>query len=81
MVLKVDQQIQQNAVKVIHHPDGRRRVVIFQRSDGTFDFEEEQFWDDENSWAPLKKETATVVDTLDRALEEVKGRIDWVQDL
>jgi hypothetical protein len=43
--------------------------------------QEEQFWDDENSWAPLKKETATVLDTLDRALKEVRERIDWVQDL
>jgi hypothetical protein len=81
MVLKADRQIRGDAVKVILHPYGNRRVVIFQRSDGTFDFQEEQFWDDENSWAPLKKETATVVDTLDRALKEVRERIDWVQDL
>jgi hypothetical protein len=79
--LKTESQIRKDAVRVIRHPDGFRRVVVFQRRDGTFDFEEERFWEEENSWAPLKKETATVVDTLDRALEEVKGRIAWVKEL
>jgi hypothetical protein len=77
--LKIAAQLRKDAVKVICHPDGIRRVVIFQRRDGTFDFQEERFWEEENSWAPLKKETATIVDTLDRALEEVQGRIAWAE--
>jgi hypothetical protein len=81
MPLKAERQIREDAVKVIHHPDGNRRVIIFQRRDGTFDFEEERFWEEEDSWAPLRKETATVTDTLDRALEEVKGRVAWVKEL
>jgi hypothetical protein len=81
ITLKADRQIREDAIRVIRHPAGNRRVIIFQRRDGTFDFQEERFWEDENSWAPLKKETATVTDTLDRVLEEVKGRIDWVKEL
>jgi hypothetical protein len=79
--LKPERQIRENAVRVVDHPDGIRRVVVFQRRDGTFDFEEERFWEEENSWAPLKKETATVVDTIDRALEEARGRIVWLKEL
>lgn len=79
MDLKADRQLRENTVKVIHHPDGNHRVVIFQRKDGTFDFEEERFWDEENSWATCKKATATVTDTLEQAVEEARGRVEWMK--
>ncbi len=78
---KPGRQIREGAVAVIAHPKGNHRVVIYRRSDGFFDFEEAKFWDEENSWASLKKATATVADTFDRALEEVKGRVAWVKEL
>ena len=81
MTTKADRQLRSDAVKVFVHPSGDRRVVIFRRRDGTFDFAEEKFLDEEDSWAPLKKETATVVDTLGRVLAEVKGRIAWINEL
>lgn len=41
-------------VKELLSPDGKRKVVIFRRDDGTFGFESVRFTDDslERSWIP-----------------------------
>ena len=81
MPMNAERQLRRDAVKVFVHPKGDRRVVIFRRADRTFDFEEERFLAEEDSWVAEKKSTASVIDTLDRAILEVTDRVDWLKKL
>ena len=76
----VERQIPQNAVRTFHDSKGKRRLVIFRRSDGTFGFDEWFFLDEENSWALCRKESEAVLDTLDRAIQEATDRVGWMKD-
>ena len=67
-------------VWTILHPKGNRKVEIFRRENGTFGFEEWKLWDEpENSWAPYGRYSTAIIDTFDRALKEVEGRVSWVE--
>jgi hypothetical protein len=68
-------------VKTFVHPDGQRKVEIFSRRDRTFGYSEWKFCTEEYSWAEVSKRTATVTDTLDGAIREAYGRVDWLKDL
>ena len=58
--------------------DGTQKVEVFQRADGTFGFEELKFWQEEQTWLPVGKYSIAIVDSLDRAIEEAKGRVAWL---
>lgn len=71
--------MREQVVKTIVNADGTRKVEIFRRADGTFGFEELKWWDaPENSWVPFGRYSIAFIDTLDHAVEEVKGRVSWV---
>ncbi|MEP6919856.1 MAG: hypothetical protein ABI967_01940 [bacterium] len=55
--------------------DGARKVEIFQREDQTFGFAELEFGSDENSWYPVGKYSFALIDSVDNAVSEAKGRI------
>ena len=66
-------------VQTIYDDSKKRRVVIFQRDDGSFGFEEQRFSDEplEMAWIPFGRRDCHC-DTVERALVEVRGRIDWL---
>jgi hypothetical protein len=57
---------------------GTRKAEVFQRADGTFGFEEFKFWQEEQAWLPVGKYSIAIVDSLDHAIEEAKGRVAWL---
>jgi len=58
--------------------DGTRKVEVFQRADGTFGFEELKFWQEEQAWLPVGKYSIAIIDSLERAITEAKGRVPWL---
>jgi len=60
--------------------DGKRKVEIFQRSNGTFGFEEWAFDAGDKAWCPTSRGTQIpIVDTLEHALAEASGRVSWAR--
>jgi len=58
--------------------DGSRKVVIFQRSNATFGFEELKFGREEGAWYPIGNYSIAIVDTLDNAIKEANSRVAWL---
>jgi hypothetical protein len=58
--------------------DGSRRIEIFERPDGTFGFDELAFGRAEDAWFPVGAYSTAIVDSLDHAIAEAKGRIVWM---
>ena len=69
-------------VKEILSPDKMRKVVIFERDDGTFGFETYRFSEDpyETDWAPYGKWSICYTPDAQTAEREARGRIEWLQD-
>ena len=59
-------------------PDKARKVEIFRRADGTFGFEELKFGQEEGAWFTIGKYSNAIIDSLDNAIKEAKGRISWL---
>lgn len=71
-----------NFVRIIERifdVSGSRRVLIFQREDGSFGFDEERFSREplEMSWIPRGYDSRC--DTRERALSEAMGRVEWLE--
>jgi hypothetical protein len=68
-------------VQAIYDDSKTRRAVIFQRDDGSFGFEEQKFSDEprETAWIPVGRRDCRC-DTIERALAEVRGRVDWLSE-
>jgi hypothetical protein len=63
-------------------PDGKWKVQIFRRDDGTFGFEslrwsEEPF---EMCWIPCGRYSECFTPTAEIAEREARGRVDWLRD-
>ena len=58
--------------------DGSRKAEIFERADGTFGFEELAYAHDEAAWFPAGKYSVAIIDSMDRAISEARGRIAWL---
>ncbi len=69
-------------VQTLYDGSRKRRVVVFEREDGTFGFEEQRFWDEprEMAWIPCGR-TDSRCDTVDRALVEARARISWLAEV
>ncbi len=79
-------------LKVLTHPDGKRRVLIVQRANGLFGFEEqhlvrvydEKLYPDRNEmvWSPsLDRCSFPICDNPEMAEREARGRIAWLNNL
>ena len=66
-------------VKMIDDPHGGRRVELYRRANGTFGFEEWKYGADEGAWYPVGRYSYGVFDTLERAEQEARGRVHWLQ--
>jgi hypothetical protein len=71
------------AVKTITSLDEKHRVVVFQRPEGTFGFDEFCFDDEEQSWCTVSSRDRSypVIDTLERALQEIMSRTPWAREV
>lgn len=69
-------------VKVIYDDARKRRAIIFQRDDGSFGFCEEQ-WEDYSygaGWTPAGPHSECRVESLETAMREVMGRVEWLAE-
>jgi hypothetical protein len=67
-------------VKTIEHPrDDTRRVEIFQRANGTYGFREWRYQPEYDVWVPYGIYSNAVTDTAERAEDEARGRVSWLQ--
>jgi hypothetical protein len=69
-------------VQTIYDDAKKRRVIILQREDGSFGFEEQRFSDEplEMCWIPFGRYSVCHCDTAERALVEARGRVTWLSE-
>lgn len=67
-------------IQTIYDDAKKRRVVIFQRDDGSFGFSEERFADEpqEQAWIPVGRYSTSHCDTAAGALGEARDRVSWL---
>ena len=69
-------------LRTISHADGRRRVHIIDRGDGTYGYREEYFSGDpdERCWVSLRQFPLTVCDSAERAEREARAGVPWLRE-
>lgn len=67
-------------VKELVSEDGRRKVVIFERPDGTYGFQPELFAEDEQAWCPQRGFSIPYLPDLATAVREARGRVEWLRE-
>lgn len=69
-----------SVVDILTHQSGKLRVIIFQRDDGSFGFEDQKFSDEplEMCWIPRGRYSESFCDSAARATAEAHGRVDWL---
>lgn len=68
---------------IIYDRDKKRRVVVVQTADGSYGFVEEFFSTEpeEQCWIPVTKgRSIPICDSIETALREARGRVDWLTD-
>ncbi len=58
--------------------DGKRKVEIVKRENGTFGFRDLEFGVDEGLWFPGGKYSTGFFSSEEDALKEAKGRVGWL---
>jgi hypothetical protein len=68
-------------LETIYDDSRKRRVIVFQRDDGSFGFDEERFSDEplEMAWLPYGPDCRC--DSAERALSEAHGRVPWLAEV
>jgi len=69
-------------VKEIVARDGKRKVNIFRRHDGSFGFESLRFSEEplEMAWIPHGRFSECIAPSSEVAEREARGRVDWLRD-
>jgi hypothetical protein len=67
-------------IQTIYNDSRKRRVIVFQRDDGSFGFDEEHFSDEPLEMAWLQVGYDSRCDTVERALGEARGRVAWLAE-
>ena len=62
-------------VQTIWNADKTQRVDIFQRTDGSFGFEESHYGVDEQSWVSCGRYSESFTDTSEAAIREARARV------
>lgn len=78
----------QRVLKTFTHTDGKRRVLIVQKSKGIFGYVVEKltYLDEETEdrakafWHPLGQKPLALCDTAETAEREARGRVDWLNE-
>jgi len=66
-----------DTLRTIYDPSEQRRVSFYRHSDGTFGFLEWKYLDEEESWAPTRIGAGSRLTTMEEAIREARGRVDW----
>ena len=71
-----------SVVKELVARDGKRKIEIFRRRDGSFGWESQRFSDDplELCWIPQGRFSECFAATVEIAEREARGRVDWLRD-
>jgi hypothetical protein len=67
-----------NSLLTVYDSRDERRVTFHRRLDGTFGFQEWKFWMPEDSWATTRVGDGSRLATLEDAIREAKGRVEWL---
>jgi hypothetical protein len=69
-------------IQTILFDDRKRRVVVFQRDDGSFGFDEQHYAEDplESPWLPTGDFAAARFDSAARALIEARKHVPWLAE-
>lgn len=69
-------------LQVLYDSTKKRRIVIFQRPNGSYGFEEQRFSGDalEMAWIPQGKHATSVCASVELALAEARGRVAWMAE-
>ena len=67
-------------IQTIYSPDGRERVHIVRRANGSFGFEAEYFSAQpaEMCWCPRPQRPLCICDSAETALREARTRVGWL---
>jgi hypothetical protein len=67
-------------VKELVAPEGKRKVQIHRRDDGSFGFEALRFSEDplERCWVPHGRFSECIAPSAEIAEREARGRVDWL---
>jgi hypothetical protein len=71
----------ERVVKILSHPEGKRRVLIVQRSGGHYGHEEERFSDEatEMCWFRFSQVPFSIYDSAETAEREARSRFEWLE--
>jgi hypothetical protein len=67
-----------SVIKALPNTNMSRVVVIFQRSDSSFGFEEMKFDKEEQCWIPCGRYSEAFISNLETALKEARDRVSWL---
>jgi len=69
-------------VKELIATDGKRKVQVFRRDDGSCGYESLRFGEEplEIGWIPCGRFSEYIVPTSEIAEREARGRINWLRD-
>lgn len=65
-------------VEVIYSPRRNSKIEIFRRENGTYGFAELRFAGEEKCWIPFGRYSEAVVDSVETAIREARGRVSWL---
>jgi hypothetical protein len=67
-----------DSLRTIYDASVSRRVCFSKNSDGTYSFLEWKFSGEDDSWLPTRVGVGSRLSTLEDAVREAKGRVDWL---
>jgi hypothetical protein len=69
-------------VKEMIATDGKRKVQVFRRDDGSYGFESLRLSEEplERSWIPHGRFSQCIAASAETAESEARGRVDWLRD-
>ena len=65
-------------VRTIESSDGKRKLEVFRREDGTYGFEDLKYGEEEETWFPAGRYSVGIFATEEDAIKEAKGRVQWM---
>jgi glycosyltransferase involved in cell wall biosynthesis len=70
-------------VKILYHPAGRQRVLVVQRANGSYGFEEEQLKGEAAAmdWHPVSQGAFSICDSAATAEREARSSVAWLEAL
>jgi hypothetical protein len=76
-------QMSEQTIHEIYSTDRLRRVLIVQRSNGFFGFEEEYLCDETSGqyWCRYSQVPFGIFDSAETALREAHGRVTWLNSI